>query len=424
MEAASPNERRLEHIDLIRGYALLGVLLMNIQYWFRNPPQLYWGANSGHPWPGAVNAVVDQVLKVWFEGKSVTIFAMLFVVGLCMQRDGILAKGLKWGAFSFRRLGVMLGLGALHILLFWNGDVLHQYALSALLILPFLKRKPKTLSWWLGVILGLAFLAILGFSIYTALRPPPAPGGGGSLAERQAWMQALIDGYSRHSWWAVARTRIWDWLKMQRMMLPMVPIWMFVTFLVGLWIWSRGILQDPAAHRRTIARTAAWGLGLGLAMNVLAAYTGPIFLFLRNGHWGWAKLVLPFLGLAQVFGQWVLACGIGAALVWLWSKPAWRERLRPLTYVGRMGFTNYILQSVACTFIFYGWGLGLYNKVGPAAGAAIGLGIFALQIPLSRWWLQSYRFGPLEWLWRTLSYGHAAPMRRLPAAPVQDPAGA
>lgn len=422
MSAIAANENRLEHIDLVRGYALLGVLLMNIQYWFRNPPQLYWGG-TGHPFPGMVNTVTDQVLKVWFEGKSITLFAMLFAIGLCMQRDSVVAKGLKWGAYSFRRLGIMAGFGALHVLLFWNGDVLHQYAITALLILPFLKRRPKTLSWWLGVILGLGLLALLIFSMITAFKPPPGVGGGSGASDRQAWAQALIQGYSQHSWIAVLRTRLWDWFRMQRMMLPGVPIFLFITFLTGLWIWSRGILQDPSAHRPKLGRTAVWLLGIGVATNLLAAYTGPIFQYLR-GHWGWAKVVLPFLGFSQVFGQLLLATGIGAGLVWLWLDPRWRERLRPFTYVGRMGFTNYILQSAVCTFIFYGWGLGLYNRVGPTIGTLIGLGLFALQVPISRWWLERFHFGPLEWLWRALTYGHASRFRRQPVLAVEEPAQA
>lgn len=413
MSIPAANERRLEHIDLIRGYALLGVLLMNIQYWFRNPPMLYWP--GGNPWPGAVNTFTDQVLRVWFEGKSITLFAMLFAIGLCMQRDSVLAKGFKWGAYAFRRLGIMVGFGALHVLLFWNGDVLHQYAISALLILPFLKRRPKTLSWWLGVIFSLALVALVVFSLLQAFKPaPPLPAAGGAGGERlQVWKQALIQGYSQHSWIAVMRTRLWDWARMQRLMLPGVPIFLFVTFLTGLWIWSRGILQDPAPHRSRLGRAALWLLALGVPANVLTAYANPVFAFLR-GHWGWAKLALPLLGFAQVFGQLLLALGIGAGLVWLWQDPRWRERLRPLTFVGRMGFTNYILQSVVCTFVFYGWGLGLYNKVGPAVGTLIGLGLFALQIPLSRWWLERFHFGPLEWAWRSLTHGHASPFRRQP----------
>jgi uncharacterized protein len=421
MSNASANENRLEHIDLVRGYALLGVLLMNIQYWFRNPPQLYWA--NPHPFAGTLNAAVDQVLKVWFEGKSVTLFAMLFAIGLCIQRASIVAKELSWGGYAFRRLGAMAGFGALHILLFWNGDVLHQYAVTGLLILPFLKRKPRTLSWWAGTLIGLALLGLVAYTVFTAFRPPsPDFASGGDPVERNRMIQTLVHGYSQHSWTAVLRTRLWDWLKLQRMMLPMVPIWLFVTFLVGLWIWSRGVLQDPSTHKTRIGRAAAWGLGVGLATNVMAAYMPAILQFLK-GHWGWAKLLLPLLGFSQAFGPLLLAIGIGAGLVWLWQHPQWRERLRPLTFVGRMGFTNYILQSVVCSFIFYGWGLGLYNRVGPAVGTLIGLALFAAQIPFSRWWLQRFHFGPLEWCWRTLTYGHTSAFRRLPVMQPQAAEG-
>lgn len=422
MPAAVANERRLEHIDLVRGYALLGVLLMNIQYWLRNPPMRYWSSPDGHPWPGRLNFATDLVLSTWFDGKSVTIFAMLFAIGLCMQRDSIVAKGLRWGPYSFRRLGAMAGFGALHILLFWNGDVLHQYAICGLLILPFLKRQPRTLSWWTGIILGLAALAILIMGEVQAFRPPP-PIDGTRAKEQAAWAQALIQGYSQHSWSGVMRTRLWDWAKMLRMMLPGVPIFMFVTFLTGLWIWSRGILQDPGPQRAKLGRVAAWCLSVGFATNLLNAFGATIFHILR-GHWKWAKLAFPVLGFSQAFGTLILATGIGAGLVWLWQDPAWRDRLRPLTFVGRMGFTNYIMQSVVCTFIFYGWGLGLYNRVGPAIGTLIGLAIFAAQIPFSRWWLLRFHFGPMEWAWRSVTYGAAAPFRRQPPALLPEPAEA
>lgn len=404
---AAPAENRLEHIDLIRGYALLGVLLMNIQYWFRGPGQLY--ELGPHPFPGILNALTDNVLNLWFNGKSVTIFAMLFAVGLCMQRESLLGKGQKWLGFGVRRLFVMLGLGGLHVWLFWMGDILTTYALAGFFILPFLKRESKTLSWWVGSIMG---LVIVGLSVFVIIK-----GGKGvetTLAQKQEVAhkaQALIQGYGQHSWWAVMKFRLWDFWHffMPRGLLATIGTWL--TLLVGLWVWKQNLLQNPSIHLPMIRRWAVWGLGLGLAMSLLVSRILPMEAFVK-AHWSWAKALMPLFVMAQVFGTQLLAFGVMFGLVWLWSQPLWRERLRPLTSVGRMGFTNYITHSVVCCFIFEGWGLGWYGKLGPFAGLLIGLGIYTLQIPFSRWWLGRYRFGPLEWVWRTLSYGVRPPMHR------------
>lgn len=409
--AVARTEDRLEHIDLIRGYALLGVLLMNIQYWFRNPPQLYW--MNPHPFPGALNVATDHLLKIFFEAKSVTIFSMLFAIGLCMQRDSILAKGGQWLSFGFRRLAIMVGLGALHITLLWMGDVLHQYALAGLLILPFLKREAKTLTWWLRGVLGLALLAIIGFSIAMMIKGLPNGGGPGpkEREEMTRAAQALVQGYSQHSWWGVLKVRVMDYVQVMAGNLPPIILVTWVNFLVGLRIWKSGLLQNPETRSALLGRLALVGLGVGLPLSLLSDLIPKILAFMQ-AHWTWARLGLPLFGIAQIFGPLFLGVGIMFGLTWLWNQPKWRNRLRPLTYVGRMGFSNYILQSVICTFVFYGYGLGLYNKVGPALGTLIGLAIFWIQIPLSRWWLGQFRFGPMEWLWRTLSYGKRQPMRR------------
>jgi uncharacterized protein len=417
--SAAPAEERLEHIDLVRGYALLGVLLMNIQFWFRGPRQLY--GLGHHPFPGVLNTLTDNVLEVWFSGKSVTIFAMLFAVGLCMQRDSILAKGQKWLGFGIRRLLVMLVLGALHVWLIWMGDILNAYALSGFLILPFLKRESKTLSWWVGSVMG---LMVVGLSVFLVLQVAKGPQALATSAAQRLELsqkaQGLIQGYGQHSWWAVMKFRLGDfWQLFKRISLPgMLDTWF--TFLVGLWVWKRNLLQNPAAHLATIRRRAIWGLALGLAMS-LVAWMMPLDPFIL-AHWNWAKVLLPLSGITQFFGTVALALGLLFGLVWLWFQPSWRERVRPITFVGRMGFTNYITQSLVCCFVFEGWGLGWYGKLGPFAGVLIGLGLYAIQIPFSRWWLGRFRFGPLEWVWRSLSYGKRQPMLRpvpLEGAPAE-----
>jgi uncharacterized protein len=407
---ASPAESRLEHIDLVRGYALLGVLLMNIQFWFRAPIERY--TLNPHPFPGWWNTATDMVLGVWFAGKSVTLFSILFAIGLCMQRDSILARGGRWLPFGLRRLAVAMGLGILHVTLLWMGDILHQYALSALLILPFLKREPRTLTRWLLGVFTFAALAMVIFSVIRVLKGPAGFGPDpAQLARARGMVETLVQGYTQPSWWAVARTRLFHYRSAMAGLLVILALFTWVNFMVGVRIWKSGILQDPVPHLDRLGRWARIGILGGVLLctpaEIATWLTGPL-----KSHWGWAWLAIPLVGLSQAFGALVLALGLLSGLVWLWHQPRWRPRLRPLTAVGRMGFTNYITQSVVCTWIFHGFGLGLYNRVGPLAGAMIGLTLFTLQIPLSLWWLRHFRFGPLEWVWRSLAYGRAPAFRR------------
>ncbi len=100
------------------------------------------------------------------------------------------------------------------------------------------------------------------------------------------------------------------------------------------------------------------------------------------------------------------------SLALLFQRSEWQPRLMPLSYVGRMALTNYLLQTVVCTTLFYGYGFGLYGKIGIAGGIFLTVVIYALQIPLSKWWLTHFRFGPMEWLWRSATYLKLQPMKK------------
>ncbi|HJU84803.1 MAG TPA: DUF418 domain-containing protein [Holophagaceae bacterium] len=405
---------RLDSVDLVRGYALLGVLLMNVHLWLRNPPQPYW--LDPHPWPGALNHATDVLLRFWFETKSVTLFSALFALGLCIQRERALEKGLHWGVYAGRRMGSMLLFGLLHIVLIWNGDILSWYAVCSLTILPFLGRKEATLRRWILGVAGLQVVSILVFGVFKMFGPPPTAQAllaspGGRAEEIRAWGQACVQGYQQTSWIAVMRFRLADYVKIYMSPLAVAIVsFIFLNFLVGTWIWKEGSLRAPREHAGRIGRFALVLLAIGGFLGIFLTFPEAILAFIRQ-HWRWARVGLPLLGLAQSLGAQPLGFGIGAGLVWLNLRPRWSVLLRPLTYVGRMAFTNYIVQSLVCTFVFYGWGLGLYNRVGPAAGMAFSFALFGLQVPFSRWWLSRFRFGPLEWLWRCLTYGELQPFR-------------
>ena len=129
------------------------------------------------------------------------------------------------------------------------------------------------------------------------------------------------------------------------------------------------------------------------------------------------SLVTLVMFTVQSFALPALSLGYASTVVLLWQDPVWQRRLMPFSYVGRMALTNYLLQSLICTTIFYSYGLGLYGRVGPLANIFLGLAIYSAQVPFSRWWLSTHRYGPMEWIWRRMTYGRIAAALAGPCTP-------
>jgi uncharacterized protein len=148
-----------------------------------------------------------------------------------------------------------------------------------------------------------------------------------------------------------------------------------------------------------------WGAVLGIIGNLLYVTLA------RTGN-PLEPTLISLLGMVgYIIGAPALSLCYASGLVLLTQNERWYARLAPLAAVGRTALSNYLLQTLIATSIFYGYGLGLYGQIGPAFGILLTLAIFGLQIPLSNWWVERFRFGPAEWLWRTLTYGKLQPMR-------------
>jgi len=390
---AAPTER-IVAIDVVRGFALLGVLLMNNQYQFRGPGELY--ELSPHPMRGFFDVQADWILGTFFEAKSVTLFSFLFGMGLAIQLERAEARGAHFGTYAVRRLLALIGFGAVHLLLIWWGDILHVYAILGFVLLFFLRRRPTTILWT-GMVLILV-PPLLAFLV-SAPSGPPMP----SLTP--AFVDEAIRTYRSGSWFEIAAFRLrhlehHTTLRMATIFYP----YAFGLFLLGLWTWRKGIVRSPEAHRTFLRRFLAIALPAGLILTVAP-------LAWRNyGHGPrWITIVLRAASFTVATP--LLAFAYGSGILLLTLREGARRWLAPLAPVGRMALTNYLTQSVVMTLIMNSYGLALYGRVGPALGALICLGLFAAQIVFSRWWLSRYRFGPAEWLWRTLTYGRLQPLR-------------
>ena len=180
------------------------------------------------------------------------------------------------------------------------------------------------------------------------------------------------------------------------------------TFLLGVWVWRKGILQNLQDHLPLLRKTMAWGLLIGLPGNLLARAiveaSGSTTMqpTPRNlGIWSIQAIAVPSLSL-----------GYASLLAILYTRAGGRQRLAPFAAVGRTALSNYLLQSLVCTTIFYSYGLALFAKGGPLLYFIPTFVVYGLELPLSVWWLKRYRFGPVEWVWRSMTYGKAPPFRR------------
>jgi uncharacterized protein len=213
--------------------------------------------------------------------------------------------------------------------------------------------------------------------------------------------------YSGAGFMAILRQRLADWVEFNAGF-PVVLARILACFLFGFWLWRRRVFQRPEEHRERLRRWWPWFLAVGLAGNL--GYAGISAVYAPD-------LSEPTaLGAAMWFSSAVgvpaLSLFYGSAVLLMFQAPALRGLFAPFCAVGRTALTNYLLQSAVCIWIFYGFGLGYFGRVRPPAGLVLAAGIYAGQVGLSALWLRAFRYGPAEWLWRSLTYGASQPMRR------------
>lgn len=404
---------RLGHLDMLRGFALFGVLLSNIEYWFRAPKAHEWLSVSA--FPGLGNELASWLVRALIETKFIFIFSLLFGVGLMLQKERIEKKGGRFGPFVLRRLCVLLIFGILHVVLIWNGDILVPYAIIGMLMLFFVCRKAKTIGIWILVIWCVVLLLMLMGPVKRMLGPAPKSPTPEVVrawdAEEQKNIDELAAGYRASNWLDVTMYRIRDYKRVLHMSTGGF-LAIFLNMLLGLFLWKRGTLREPSAHMVRLRRFCVWALPLGLLMHIIYASRHILLAWARTVPWALGRWVRPVTELSMILGMLVLGLAFIAGLLLLYHRPAARRKLKLFEPLGQMALTTYLTQSLVLSFIFYGWGLGLYNRTGALAGVLIGIGLFILQIFFARWWLTRYRFGPVEWLWRCLTYGKRQPFRR------------
>ncbi len=403
---------RLVHIDVIRGFALLGVLVSNIEYWFRGPKG---NQNLSYAvWPGWLDQATSWGIRTLVEGQFIFLFSMLFGVGLAIQLERAEARGARFGAYAVRRQLALTLIGLAHVLLVWNGDILAGYGVLGLLVLPFLRRSPRAITRWvIGVWAVLLVIVLIGpvKAFFGPTRPPVTAADIKDIdAGELEFIRHLASHYLSSSWMAVTQFRISDYPRVLKDSVGGFIV-VFANLLTGLAIWKSGLLKQPGLHVPALKRFVRLALPIGVALH---AIYGSKFII---RHWGWGlpwetRRVFPVVVDFSLFvGALLFSLGIGAAILVLTQDERWGRRLAVFAAPGRMALTTYLMQSIVMTTVFYGWGLGYYNHTSPSAGLALAIVFFSAQVAFSQWWLRRFRFGPVEWAWRCVAYWKRPPFR-------------
>ncbi len=390
----------IEILDVLRGFAIFGILLVTMTG--------FSGSAVADWWTATPDRLATGLIFLLGQAKFFTIFSFLFGLGFALQLLRAEARGTRVFPLYRRRLLALLLIGLLHALFLSFGDILAKYAVVGFLLFFFKWAKPKTLMIFAVILWLLAFgnweLAVLREIVRTPSGQETQISQSHAEAQEAARIQVetRMRVYGEGSFADIMAQRVQQWFNNVVTLIGSYPVAaLLALFLLGMYAGRRRLFQDVSAHLPLFRQVWKWGLGLALfvpACSVLLAGT---------------KAVPPSLLTPIYFAIGVPALSFFyvSTLVLLFQKEAWKRRLAPLAAVGRTALSNYLLQSVVCTTIFYSYGLGLYGKVGPAIGLALTVLIFLLQVPLSVWWLRHFRFGPAEWLWRTLTYGKLQPMR-------------
>lgn len=388
------DQNRISYLDFIRGIAILGILIVNLR-WF----SLYHN-DLKSPWLfPKLDSLTVWLQHVFIEGKFYSIFSILFGWGMALQ-----LKRLKDVAILQRRLTFLVLFGGLHMLLLWEGDIVMLYGLLGFVLVALRSLSPKKLLL-IGVALLLSPVLLYTLKMQWDWMRFPSDylySIGVKIYEYFGWVDqdtsrtaVIRNATSPITLWKInlgdAAYRFGYLFEVSRASKVLGAM------LIGVVIGKTDCYQRLLQNRKLCKQFVGIGALFFLPLNIwLASLIGVA------ASWSFEGLLFSFVFAVAVFPM---------ALVYMLTFALWFERIQHykitlyVLAVGKMAFSNYILQSIFGIVIFYGIGFGAMESLGPLSWSVLGIVLFAFQMVYSKLWLQYFRFGPLEWLWRSLTYG-------------------
>ncbi len=405
---------RIQLLDVLRGFALFGVLVANLLWVATNE------SVSREQMSALSTAAIDRVsfylVHFFIDWKFYTLFSFLFGLGFSVQMSRAAERGGDAKRTYLRRLLVLLAIGLAHAFLLWYGDILSFYALLGFLLFFCRNISTRKLLVLSALLILLPQTLLQTMPLLAGHAEPSAAERAAEEAEEHTLREHRFRVYTYGTYPEVVAEHVAFYFSNWGLTLYFSAS-IFGKFLLGLLAGRLRLFHDPERHLHVFRRMLTWGLAVGVVGN-------SVFVL---HEWLERNDILPDTSVLVLATSWItdlgfvgLAAFYAAAIALLLRKPAWRARLSHLAPVGRMALTNYLTHSLIYAFLFYGYGigLGLLGKVGSTTCLLLGILVYALQIIFSRWWLCHWAFGPMEWLWRSLTYGKLQRMK-LKSSPRQ-----
>ncbi|MCM3226815.1 DUF418 domain-containing protein [Terribacillus saccharophilus] len=386
-----PQTKRLNWIDAARGAAILGIFMVNAPS-FGSP--FYMPGFDSPEWDSPLDTFLLGGIDIFFQASFYTLFSILFGFGMQLIFDSRKRDGIKPGWFLSRRMLVLLGLGAVHAFLIWHGDILFTYAILGLLLIPFL----YTPRWVLLTMIPVLLLPVVLLFTLIYLAASMIDEGMEQIMASLIDIPSKMAAYGNGTYADILQQNLADWSMASGGGGIILNVFLMLPLLMlGAYLARIKLFHDPVANRRKLI----W----------FTVVTGFLFLIFKAGPYligapYWLSIVQDSIG------------GPSSALFYLSlitllsNVPVFSWIAHQLSYVGRMSLSNYLFQSLLMFILFYNVGFGLYAIFSLAGFICFVIGVFVIQVVLSRIWFRYFTFGPVEWLWRILTYGKIQPLRK------------
>ncbi|MDC0172556.1 DUF418 domain-containing protein [Gammaproteobacteria bacterium] len=389
---------RLVNLDIIRGVALLGILIMNIQSFsmiitaYSNP--LSFGDFSGS------NQTIYYFSHLFADQKFMSIFAALFGAGIILMTSGLEEKGVDAKRLHYRRMSILAGFGLIHLYLLWYGDILFVYAVMGIIVFSLRHKSPRFLliGGFIAVLITAAIMYLLSVAmpymsesdlqeLMTDWMPTQDAMNAEIRANQSNWLGQMAHRHTMAN--EMLLNSLFYCLRVLGLMMA------------GMALFKIGFFSNRFSNRSLLLQgLACFAFGSILIITRLESNIANGFpienMLPQENYWGSLLLGYSYLCFLVVF------CRLN-----IFAKTK-----RALANVGRMALTNYLSQTLICTFIFYGWGLGKFGTFDRTEQLLLVLAIWIIQITFSTLWLNRFKFGPFEWLWRSMTYGTRQPFKR------------
>ena len=388
--------KRYVILDALRGFALLGICMANFPEFSL---YTFLSSEAAASMPTAIaDKITRYLLYIFVDGKFYTLFSLLFGIGFSIIIRNAERKGVNGFRIFYRRMGLLLLFGFLHLMFIWSGDILMLYALLGMLLPLFRHASDKKLLGWALFFLvlpigvdGICEITHINLALpFIHLQETYCSAYGINAANFAYWLHDAED-YGTVFQFLVQGACV----RMQEFIMGNRYFKVLGLFLIGLYVGRNRIYADLEGRRNLLVKVCRLGLMAGLPCSLLYAWSS------MNGHPVGDTLHSLFYFISVYPLGFAYATGLCLLFLRMKNLPVWKWLAAP----GRMALTNYIGQSVIGMFLFYGIGLGWGSTIGLLQTEIIVLGVFLFQVLFSRLWLSGFNFGPLEWIWRMLTYG-------------------